>query len=251
MSIIDELSKYAKSTDGKGSMAKNVVGGLGALYFGNQAYDNLGSSVGAIDGNIDAIRSAMSGIPSADALYGLNSPYAQQMAQTLARKDAAAGRNSQYGPRAAQYAAAMADKYGAASRDQATLMASYNKQLSDLANLKAQQSAGQSQIRAQQLAQLFNVADNIGLTKKFDQGLSDLFGFGNVNEGNADKAYIHSNAGYGDYYDTGADSQVQAPQQTQQEAIYGNDGYGDYWNQPTANTPGTSSWGNEDPYQWY
>lgn len=40
-------------------------------------------------------------------LFGPNSPYAQQMQQTLARQDAAAGRNSQYGTRATQLAAAL------------------------------------------------------------------------------------------------------------------------------------------------
>lgn len=40
-------------------------------------------------------------------MFGPNSPYAQQMQQTLARTDAAAGRNSQYGTRATQLAAAL------------------------------------------------------------------------------------------------------------------------------------------------
>lgn len=39
--------------------------------------------------------------------FATNSPYAQQMQQTLARQDAAAGRNSQYGNRAVQLAAAL------------------------------------------------------------------------------------------------------------------------------------------------
>lgn len=39
--------------------------------------------------------------------FAPNSPYAQQMQQELARKDAAAGRNSQYGSRAVQLAAAL------------------------------------------------------------------------------------------------------------------------------------------------
>lgn len=42
-----------------------------------------------------------------DQLYSPNSPYAKQMAETLARQDAAAGRNSQYGTRATQLAAAL------------------------------------------------------------------------------------------------------------------------------------------------
>lgn len=47
----------------------------------------------------------------ADSIKGLfspTSPYAQQMQQTLARTDAAAGRNSQYGTRSVQLAAALA-----------------------------------------------------------------------------------------------------------------------------------------------
>jgi hypothetical protein len=42
-------------------------------------------------------------------MYSPNSPYAQQMQQTLARQDAANGRNSQYGTRATQLAAALTE----------------------------------------------------------------------------------------------------------------------------------------------
>lgn len=42
-----------------------------------------------------------------NGMFSPNSPYAQQMAQTLGRQDAAAGRNSQYGTRAVQLAAAL------------------------------------------------------------------------------------------------------------------------------------------------
>lgn len=46
--------------------------------------------------------------------FSPNSPYAQQMAQTLARQDAAAGRNSQGGTRAVQLAAALAQAHAQA-----------------------------------------------------------------------------------------------------------------------------------------
>lgn len=46
-----------------------------------------------------------------DQEFSPNSPYAQQMAQTLARQDAAAGRNSQYGTRSVQLAAALAQAH--------------------------------------------------------------------------------------------------------------------------------------------
>lgn len=42
-------------------------------------------------------------------MYSPDSPYAQQMQQTLGRQDAAAGRNSQYGTRATQLAAALTE----------------------------------------------------------------------------------------------------------------------------------------------
>jgi hypothetical protein len=44
---------------------------------------------------------------SINQMFAPDSPYAQQMATTLARQDAAAGRNSQYGNRAVQLAAAL------------------------------------------------------------------------------------------------------------------------------------------------
>jgi len=46
-------------------------------------------------------------ITQINQLYAPDSPYAKQMQQSLARKDAAAGRNSQYGSRAVELAAAL------------------------------------------------------------------------------------------------------------------------------------------------
>jgi hypothetical protein len=45
---------------------------------------------------------------SLQSMYGPNSPYAQQMAQELERRDAAAGRRSQYGSRSVELQAALA-----------------------------------------------------------------------------------------------------------------------------------------------
>jgi hypothetical protein len=47
------------------------------------------------------------------SLFSPNSPYAQQMRQRVERKDAAAGRRSQYGPREAQLAAMLAERQAA------------------------------------------------------------------------------------------------------------------------------------------
>jgi hypothetical protein len=46
-------------------------------------------------------------------LFSPNSPYAQQMRQRIERKDAAAGRRSQYGPREAQLAAMLSERQAA------------------------------------------------------------------------------------------------------------------------------------------
>ena len=54
-------------------------------------------------------------------MYSPNSPYAQQLQQTLARKDAASGRNSQYGTRAVQLQAMLADKANQTALGQAQL----------------------------------------------------------------------------------------------------------------------------------
>lgn len=48
---------------------------------------------------------------SIDSMFAPDSPYAQQMQQTLGRQDAAAGRNTQYGTRAVQLAAALAQAH--------------------------------------------------------------------------------------------------------------------------------------------
>lgn len=68
------------------SLGKDVMSGV-------QQFKQMGQQKGYLNG--------------INQMYSPNSPYAQQMAQTLARSDAAAGRNSQYGNRAVQLAAAL------------------------------------------------------------------------------------------------------------------------------------------------
>jgi hypothetical protein len=59
-------------------------------------------------------------------LFTPNSPYAQQMAQTLARQDAKEGRNSQYGTRATQLAAALTQAQAQAMSNPAYASAAQN-----------------------------------------------------------------------------------------------------------------------------
>lgn len=73
-----------------GNLLSNLVAAGGNAYMGNKnanMYNNY--------------------IQQINSLFAPDSPYAKQMQQALARKDAAAGRNSQYGTRAVELAAAL------------------------------------------------------------------------------------------------------------------------------------------------
>ena len=106
----------------------------------------------------------------------------------------------------------------------------------------------QQQIRAQQLASLFNVADKFGVTDKVNRGLGDLFG---VNQGSPDRSAIYSDKGYGDYMDLGPNSQDSAytgPMSTNWDGS----GATGLDTVPQATDAGTGGWaGSDQPYQWY
>jgi hypothetical protein len=65
--------------------------GLASLYMSNQAGKGVGNMLGGLQ-----------------SLYSQDSPYAQAMRQQLARRDAASGRRSQYGPREVELQAKLA-----------------------------------------------------------------------------------------------------------------------------------------------
>lgn len=73
-----------------GSLLSQLLTTAGNAYEGNKQAGQYGDVINTINN-----------------LYSTDSPYAKQMQQTLARKDAAAGRNSQYGSRAVELAAAL------------------------------------------------------------------------------------------------------------------------------------------------
>ena len=79
-----------------------VLGGLG-LYNANKAKQDANKQI--------------EGLQGMQSLYSQDSPYAQNLRQTLERKDAAAGRRSQYGTREVELQGRLAD---AASRQQAS-----------------------------------------------------------------------------------------------------------------------------------
>lgn len=244
---IEALLSQGQTNDG--GMVGAGIGALGTLINGNKAY-------GGYEDSLNTMRSQLESMPTLDSMYGQNSPYAQQLKQTLARKDAASGRNSQYGPREAQFQAALADKASTYSAQQANTMNTYRQAM-------AQAQAQQSQIRAQQLASLFNVAQKTGLTDWANKGLQGLFGKGqpgqfdvaqpNYNLGgdgeNSYQGWNTSPMDSGNPYSLG--SGTSPGFKADSTALMPN--WGDTSGNPSfsANDAGTGGFGNGDPYQWY
>lgn len=90
-----------------GGNLDNLVGLAGSLYQNNKDRKGIKGQIGNLEN-----------------MYGPNSPYAQQMRQGLERRDAAAGRRSQYGPREVELQAALANAY---SRNAPTLASLYQQ----------------------------------------------------------------------------------------------------------------------------
>ena len=125
------------------------------------------------------------------SMFGPNSAYAQQMRQQLERRDAAAGRRSQYGPREVELQAALA-------KTMASAAPGIQNQ-----NLQASQAA-QAQRNAQ-LNLLLQAGKQTGLFDYAQKGLSSMFApqqapqtsYGITDElGNAFGAGIGSSMGY-------------------------------------------------------
>lgn len=95
--LTDGLTSQFGNTVGLqgGQPANSGVGGmlegLGGMYSAYKGMSDSGKMLGGLQG-----------------LYSQNSPYAQQMRQSLQRRDAAGGRRSQYGPREVELQAKLA-----------------------------------------------------------------------------------------------------------------------------------------------
>jgi len=151
-------------------------------YFKNQTYNQPGqSTIGAIGEGIGSLllgnqvaqgaaqtrAGTQQQIETLSGMYGPNSPYAQNLRQALARKDAAAGRNSQYGPREVDLQARLAGLQGANA--------------ATIGNLQTQQQNAnmqEQQVRAQQLSHLFNIANKTGATDWAGKQLGGMFDMG-------------------------------------------------------------------------
>ena len=132
------------STSQSGQSMNNILQGLAGLYMGNKYIKNLNNTATTLGG-----------------MYSQDSPYAQTMRQQLERRDSAAGRRSQYGPREVELQAALAGQY---SRN-----APYLNQL-------------QGQTTQARLQQLMMLQKLLGGQNGLVNTLGGLFGGGSVND---------------------------------------------------------------------
>jgi hypothetical protein len=185
MTLDDFLKNYQPAGTQKKDygIAGSVLGGLGALYNGNQAIESGNQYLDSLGQNQAAIQARMNSMPTLDAMYGENSPYATQLRETLARQDAKAGRNSQYGPRAVQLQAALADKGSSYAAQQAQVAEMLSKASNATNEARQKQQLQNMQIRGQQLGSLFDIGDKSGLLNPLnnflggmvDKGLGAMF----------------------------------------------------------------------------
>lgn len=218
------------------------IGALGTLVNGNRVGDAYGASAADAASQADTLRTQMEQMPTLAAMYGADSPYAKQMEQTLARKDAAAGRNSQYGPRAAQLQATLADKGSQYAQQQAAMAQAYNTARSNANTQRVNAVTGQAQVQGQQLGSLFNLGEKSGFLPALNQGISNMA-----------QPYVDKmKTGLGDMFPSWNGTAVQQPMN---QSPYS--GGGDYSGYTTGSTPEDSYQGavqqpmNESPYANY
>lgn len=133
------------------SMGNNSGGfSLSDIFRAAGDFRNFNKASGALDKQIGGL----------EGLFSPNSPYAQQMRQQLERRDAAAGRRSQYGPREVELMAALAQQAARSA-----------PQLNQLQNQRAA-------MRGQGLQALLNFGQQSGITPWMANGLQGLFNSG-------------------------------------------------------------------------
>lgn len=150
--------------------------GLGSLY-ANHVGNKEASGANKIVGNAVKQNNGLTD------LYGSGSPYAKELRQQLERRDAAAGRRSQYGPREVELQAKLAQLTAQQQNNQAQ----NNIQLGQLKGQLGQQKYGRTNSNLAQLAALLQMT---GGTK----GLASMFGGGQQDP----QLSFDTNFGFGD-----------------------------------------------------
>lgn len=161
-------SSPSATQGGGGFNLGGALQGLGGLFAGYQGMKQAKQLQQNASQTNQALQTQMAGL---NDMYSPNSAYAQQLAQQLARKDAASGRNSQYGPRAVELQARLAAMAPQVANSMATLGGAVNAGNNQaLAANQAQQAA-----KAQMLNKLIGVGESSGFNKWAGEGLSSLF----------------------------------------------------------------------------
>jgi len=149
----------SKATSGAGGYQDNTISkGTGGGDF------DLGGALaglGSLYQNNRAAKNAESNVQDLNSMFGQNSAYSQQMRQQLERRDAAAGRRSQYGPREVELQAKLAQ-----------MAAQYGPNIAK-SNMDAQQVAQTR--REQNLSALYAMGRDSGFFDYAKNGLSNLF----------------------------------------------------------------------------
>lgn len=141
---------------------------LADLYGNYRGYQNAQQLQDNANTNNAALQGQMGTLAN---MYAPDSAYAKQLAQQLARKDAASGRNSQYGNRAVELQARLAALAPTVSNSMATLGGQMNTNYTNSAAANKQSQIAQ----AQMLKQLLGLGEATGFNSWAKDGLSNLF----------------------------------------------------------------------------
>lgn len=155
------------------SLPQGLQNGLSSLFNNATSPQGLAALLGAYNAN-DSKNTWKDQMANIDRMFATDSPYAKQMQETLARKDAAAGRNSQYGPRAENLAANLTSKKADMTKDliniQDRMNSDQTSKLRDLTSIFGAGNSGQSVFGSGGLSGVLN-----GVSTGF-KSILDLFG---------------------------------------------------------------------------
>jgi len=163
---------------GGGSLAGGLLGQIGKTVGGNLAGNVIEKVLGGSSGGVSNLGNLASLFTNSQqynkmgdlineikSIYKPDGEYAKYLGNELARKDAAAGRNSQYGPRTAELMARLGDSQARA--------------LSGLGGMMATQQGGLNGM----VGAGSRLIDGTGLGGLISQGLQGLFSGGGMNVG--------------------------------------------------------------------
>lgn len=151
----------------------SLAGAYGAYTNGNNVSNAYGASATDAADQAATLKTQMDNMPTLATMYGQDSPYAKQMQLQLAAKDAAAGRNSQYGPRIQALQADLASKGSQYAQQQASMAQAYTNARNNANNQRAQATVNQNQVQGQQLGALFNLGQKSGVLPAMNQSIGD------------------------------------------------------------------------------